>query len=116
MFIMESVGKSGGLALFWEDECEMEIQSYSHRHIIAIVHHQQLDWKFTGFYGHPDAKKRFEVWNLLKFLLEWLRTYGYVLEISTKCWCRRKNWEVICAKTASCKLFNILLRHASCQI
>jgi hypothetical protein len=27
-----------------------------------------MDWKFTGFYGHPDATKRLEAWNLLKRL------------------------------------------------
>ena len=70
MFVVECVGKSGGLVLFWEDECSVEIQNFSHRHINAIVHNQQMniDWKFTGFYGQPDATKRFEGWNLLKCL------------------------------------------------
>jgi hypothetical protein len=27
-----------------------------------------IDWKFTSFYGHPDATKRYESWNLLKTL------------------------------------------------
>ena len=62
MFIVECVGKSGGLALFWEDGIDMEIQNFSQRHINAIFNNQQLnvDWKFTGFYGHQNATKRFE--------------------------------------------------------
>jgi hypothetical protein len=38
MFVIESMEKSGGLALFWEDECDAEIQNYSQRHINAIIH------------------------------------------------------------------------------
>ena len=70
MFVMDNIGKSNGLALFWEDECKAEIQNYSQRHINAIInnHHGHMEWKFTGFYGHPDASKRGKVWNLLKAL------------------------------------------------
>ena len=70
MFVVDYVRKSGGLVLFWEEGWEVEIQNYSHRHINAIVHDQNLilDWKFTGFYGHPDLTKRPEAWDLLKFL------------------------------------------------
>jgi ribonuclease HI len=70
MFVVDCVGKSGGLALFWDDGWEVEVQNYSHRHINAIVHNQNngLDWKFTGFYGHPNPAKRHEAWDLLKHL------------------------------------------------
>ena len=27
-----------------------------------------MDWKFTRFFGHPNATKRVEAWNLLKTL------------------------------------------------
>lgn len=70
MFIVESVGKSEGLVLFWEDGCDVEIQNYSNRHINATIHNHQLqvDWKFTSFYGHPDVTRRIEARNLLKAL------------------------------------------------
>jgi exonuclease III len=70
MFVVDCVGRSGGLALFWEEGWGVEVQNYSHRHINAIVHDQNLaiDWKFTGFYGHPNPAKRHEAWDLLKFL------------------------------------------------
>jgi hypothetical protein len=86
MFVVESVGKSGGLALFWEDEHEAKIQNYSQRHINAIIHnhHAQVDWKFTGFYGHPDMAKRGEAWSLLKTLARLTPDRGCASEISTK--------------------------------
>lgn len=70
MFVVEYVGKSGGLALLWEDGYEMEIQYFSRRHINAIVHcrHLAVKWKFTGFHGHPKATKCHEAWDFLKFL------------------------------------------------
>jgi hypothetical protein len=50
--------------------CEVEVQNFSRRHINAVIHNcdMDMDWKFTGFYGHPDATKRLEAWNLLKRL------------------------------------------------
>jgi hypothetical protein len=30
MFVVEYVGKSGGLALFWEDGCDVEVQNFNH--------------------------------------------------------------------------------------
>ena len=48
----------------------MEVQNFSQRHINAIIYEPLVDlyWKFTGFYGHPEAPRRHEVWELLKFL------------------------------------------------
>ena len=45
--------KSGGLALLWEKEVSVVVQSYSQRHINAIVEisDNQPRWRFTGFYG-----------------------------------------------------------------
>ena len=37
MFVVDSVGKSGGLALFFMTESGVEIQNYSHRHINTKV-------------------------------------------------------------------------------
>lgn len=59
VFMVDSVGRSGGLALFWSNEVEVDIQNYRRRHINVVV---KLDstsppWKFTGFYGHPDVTK-----------------------------------------------------------
>jgi ribonuclease HI len=79
LFVVEPVGRSGGLALFWRVAEELEIQNYSRRHINAIVKTADNDvpWKFTGFYGHPNPSKRGESWSLLSLLksfapLPWL--------------------------------------------
>jgi hypothetical protein len=70
LFVVDSVGKSGGLALLWKEEADLEIQNFSRRHIHAIIKNSVggQPWKFTAFYGHPDAKRRGEAWNLLKHL------------------------------------------------
>jgi hypothetical protein len=70
MLVVDCVGRSGGLALLWSTEVEVEIQNYSYRHINAKVCSTQSNfvWKLTGFYGHPEAHKRIEAWQLLRFL------------------------------------------------
>jgi hypothetical protein len=70
MFVVDSVGKSGGLALFWMIEAGVEIQNYSRRHINAKVCSSPNNptWKLTGFYGHPDPSKRNEGWSLLRHI------------------------------------------------
>jgi hypothetical protein len=69
-FVVNSKGKSGGLMLLWNSSCGVEIQNYSRRHINAVVQRlpDDLKWKFTGFYGHPEASRRTESWALLRHL------------------------------------------------
>jgi exonuclease III len=70
MFVVDSVGKSGGLALFWAVDIGVEIQNYSRRHISAKVcsSPNKPQWKLTGFYGHPNPSKRKEAWSLLRYI------------------------------------------------
>lgn len=70
VFGVDSVGRSGGLALFWADDFSMDIQNYSRRHINVEVRTTVLGpkWKFTGFYGNPEAWKRYESWSLLRHI------------------------------------------------
>jgi hypothetical protein len=37
LFVVNSVGKSGGLALLWNEDAGLEIQNYSRRHIHATI-------------------------------------------------------------------------------
>jgi hypothetical protein len=69
-FVVDSKGKSGGMMLFWNSSSGVEIQNYSRRHINAVVQRSTDDlvWKFTGFYGHPEAGRRAESWALLRHL------------------------------------------------
>ena len=70
LFVVDPVGKSGGLALFWKVVEELEIQNFSRRNINAIVRLKDDDspWKFTCFYGNSDPGKRVESWALLNQL------------------------------------------------
>jgi hypothetical protein len=71
IFVVDLVGRSGGLALLWKVEDNMEIYNFSRLHINAVVKDGkgQLFWKLTGFYGHPDSSKRVESCAILRHLL-----------------------------------------------
>jgi hypothetical protein len=70
IFVVDSVGRSGGLILLWRREVQVEIENYSRRHIHALVSvgRDGREWKFTGFYGHPETAKRRQSWALLRHL------------------------------------------------
>jgi hypothetical protein len=72
MFVVDCVGKGGGLALLWDGGVEAEIQNFSQRHINVIIQEPNngARWKLSGFYGHPDATKRVEAWSLLRNLAQ----------------------------------------------
>ena len=57
VFVVDNVGGSRGLALFWADDLTVKIQNYSRRHINAIVESEGngKKWKLTSFYGHPEV-------------------------------------------------------------
>ena len=57
-----SSGRSGGLAMFWTREVNLDINSYSGNHIDAIVRESDGNflWRITGFYGHPETHRRYE--------------------------------------------------------
>uniref|UniRef100_A0A2N9HN71 Reverse transcriptase domain-containing protein n=1 Tax=Fagus sylvatica TaxID=28930 RepID=A0A2N9HN71_FAGSY len=69
VFSVPSLGRSGGLALLWQNEAEIVIQNFSQHHIDAHVESQQVKcWRLTGFYGRPEHHRRKESWALLKHL------------------------------------------------
>ena len=55
--IVPSRGRSGGVAMFWTRDVNLNINSYSGNHIDAIVREteENFQWRITGFYGHPDT-------------------------------------------------------------
>lgn len=70
LFVVDPVGKSGGIALLWKEANTLEIFNYSRSYIHAIVKDDEGNphWILTGFYGHPDSARRGESWALLKHL------------------------------------------------
>jgi hypothetical protein len=67
LFTVDPVGRSGGLALLWNNENELQIQNFTRRHINAEVRIADSDlwWHLTCFYGHPVSAKHHESWALL---------------------------------------------------
>ncbi|KAL9679901.1 hypothetical protein QQ045_017772 [Rhodiola kirilowii] len=75
-FGVDCWGRSGGLALFWDDSVSIEIKNYSHWHIDAVVREKD-EFRLTLFYGDPVASNRKLSWNLLRHLhsmsnLQWV--------------------------------------------
>ena len=68
-FVVPQVNNGGGLALLWKIDFQVDVQSYSERHIDAFIDHGVDDaWRFTGFYGDPDTASREDYWSLLRNL------------------------------------------------
>ena len=68
--IIPRVGRSRGLALLWDRDIKVEVQSYSGYFIDAFVTDVDsgFQWRITGFYGNPKTHWRKESWDLLKYL------------------------------------------------
>jgi hypothetical protein len=69
-FVIDPVGKSGGLAFLWNSVSNVEVYNYSRRHINVMIKDRENNpsWKLTGFYGNPESFRRAESWELLQFL------------------------------------------------
>ncbi|KAL5825066.1 hypothetical protein ACOSQ3_021129 [Xanthoceras sorbifolium] len=76
--VVECVGRSGGLVLFWSGHLDVRLLSFSLFHIdVSVSASGCSPWRFTGFYGSPEASQRNHAWLLLKRLfalssLPWL--------------------------------------------
>jgi hypothetical protein len=101
LFVVDSNGRRGGLALLWKTDFHVSIQNFSLRHINARVYSDAFNftWQFTMFYGHPDVCKRKESWALLKHLstisqLHWICVgdLNEILQDSEKWGGARRRW------------------------
>ncbi|KAL5779494.1 hypothetical protein ACOSQ2_010231 [Xanthoceras sorbifolium] len=76
--VVEKEGRSGGLGLFWSNKVYVSLLSFSRFHIdVRVQSHFGKNWRFIGFYGHPDASQRMHSWTLMRRLhsmyqLPWL--------------------------------------------
>lgn len=76
--ISESSRNSGGLMLMWQNHLNISMNSFSKGHINVTIKEPDWWWRFSGFYGNPDQRKRRESWHLLERLhdnikLPWIR-------------------------------------------
>ena len=76
-FVANSRNKGEGLCLFWKQEVNLKVSSFSPSHIDAIINESHNDaWRLTGFYGAPETRNREELWTLLRrlnsqYMLPW---------------------------------------------
>ena len=64
--IMESMNRSGGMALFWKQEVNV-IEIHKTAFIIEahiVDHNQQTDWWLIGSYARCDAAIRKNKWKV----------------------------------------------------
>ncbi|GLT27861.1 hypothetical protein SLA2020_028310 [Shorea laevis] len=77
-FVVDKVGRSGGLAVLWKSDTKLSLLSFSQNHIDMEVQGMGVGtWRFTGYYGHPERHNRRHSWQLLRELatksdLPWL--------------------------------------------
>ncbi|KAK3228648.1 hypothetical protein Dsin_000529 [Dipteronia sinensis] len=64
--VVNSLGKSGGLCLYWINNVVVDLLTYSQCHIdVMISGLGSKRWRFTGFYGHPEQSQMKHSWTLL---------------------------------------------------
>lgn len=69
LFYIDSVGRSGGLALLWKDRNFAQLISYSCNHIdIEVSIPGSPSWRLIGFYGYPERSQIRKSWALLREL------------------------------------------------
>ena len=55
LFVVPRRNTGGGLALYWPADMNVDVQTFSVRHIDAIIDLGVNDaWRFTGFYRDPE--------------------------------------------------------------
>ena len=89
---VDSAGRSGGLILLWKKEWNVVVKGYTRGFIDCFVTTPDgKNWRFTGFYGHPEKMQRHLSWDLLRrlrrqFTLPWLIAgdFNEVLHLSEK--------------------------------
>lgn len=69
MFTLDVKGKSGGLALLWQNLDNVSIPSYSRNHIdVETKVYGVGTWRLTRIYGEPNCNERLSTWCLLRLL------------------------------------------------
>ncbi|KAF4380398.1 hypothetical protein F8388_024691 [Cannabis sativa] len=90
--VVEKIGRSGGLCLFWSSNVTVVLKGYSRNHIdVMVCSHGDLWWLYTGFYGQPEAHLRSQFWCLLERLADgysgpW---FGVGYEGARFTWCNK---------------------------
>lgn len=67
VFVVNPVGKKGGLTLFWKSDQPIEVVNYSNYHIHLKIHGPEAtnQWFLTSFHGILKINKKPDSWELL---------------------------------------------------
>lgn len=69
MFVVEPVGRSGGLAMLWRDTVDIVLKSWSQNLIdVEAKTDSVTSWWLTGIYGEPVRARRKKMWDLVRCL------------------------------------------------
>ena len=69
MIVVDSKGRSGGLALFWRKGVEVHLHWKGRYHIdMDVVEDNGEKWRFTGIYGESKSGEKENTWKLLRTL------------------------------------------------
>jgi hypothetical protein len=66
-FVVKGDGSGGGLALFHSDDIEIDLFSFSNRHIDVHIQRGPFGarWRGTFVYGEPKPAERHNMWTFL---------------------------------------------------
>ena len=68
-FVVNRVGRGGGIALLWKQPMTYNLLSFQNNFIDVSVHvPNKVVWRLTCFYGFPERNRRKDSWNLLRIL------------------------------------------------
>ena len=76
---VDSVGKSGGLDVFWHESVDVTLKRYSQRimDLEVKLFQEAPTWRLTFVYGEPRVKDRKHMWELLMRLKNFLIYLGW---------------------------------------
>lgn len=61
LFVVEIVGRSGGLAFFWKTNYRVNLLKFGRNFIDLVVENTVGGkWGLTGFYGFPESNRQRE--------------------------------------------------------
>ena len=69
MFEVLRRNKAGGLTLFWKEDFNLDVETFSLNHIDTTIYkNRSNEWRFTDFYDEPNMQKRHKSWAKLRNL------------------------------------------------
>lgn len=68
-FSVDSVGRSGGIAMLWKDSLKIQVSRFSRNFIdLEIDEDGRGKWRLTDFYGCLENHRRRKSWSIIRSL------------------------------------------------